>query len=343
MTGARAIGTKLHAMYGRRLTDEDFEAMLRCRSVGEIAGYLKHETRFAASLGNMQEQTIHRGQLEMLLGRSLFEEVSRLRKYDRSGGLFQLYEAKLELQLITECVGFLREGRQERFLVGVPGYLLGRIRLDLDGMVRARDAEQLAAVLARSRYGRAFRALLAETGGVLPPVSECAAHLGECYYEHALATVDAYYAGEERDMLRRLLLTQVETTNLTVAYRMKRYFNADADAIRRNLIPIYYAVRRRVIEELIHAPDAQRFEQRLMETRAGRALHPEDFSFIEYSVDEHRLALSHRAFLFTTSPAVAFLAFLTMREIELSNVLTVVEGVRYSVPPDDIRRLLVRL
>ena len=80
-----------------------------------------------------------------------------------------------------------------------------------------------------------------------------------------------------------------------------------------------------------------------METRAGRALRPEDFSFIEYSVDEHRLAVSHRAFLFTTSPAVAFLAFLTMREIELSNVLAIVEGVRYSVPPDDIRKLLVRL
>lgn len=341
--GSQAIGTKLHAMYGRRLTQANYESMLRERSVGAIAGYLKHETRFYACLGNMQEATIHRGQLEMLLGRALFDEVSRLQKYDRSGRLFSLYEARLELQLITNCVGFLREGQQDHFLVSVPGYLLGRIRLDLDGMVRAKDAQQLAAVLAHTRYGKAFQRMLAQTGGTLPAVSVCAAQLGYAYYSGALHEVETRYDSDERDQLRRLLLTQVETTNLTVAYRMKKYFQAQPEQIWSNLIPIFHTVKKRFIEQLIRAPDAAAFERLLLDTRAGRHLRPQDFSFIEYSTAEQRLRMSHRAFMYATSPAVAFLAFLMMREIELSNILSIVEGVRYGVPADEIQKLLILL
>ena len=135
-TSSRAIGAKLHAMYGRRLTTQNFEEMLHKRSVGEIAAYLKNTARFAGCLTGVQESTIHRGQLEILLGRALFEEVGRLKGYDRGGPLFRIYYARIELEQIISCIGYLRDGRQEQFLVSVPGYLLDGIGLDLDGMGR---------------------------------------------------------------------------------------------------------------------------------------------------------------------------------------------------------------
>lgn len=342
-TSSRAIGAKLHAMYGRRLTTQNFEEMLHKRSVGEIAAYLKNTARFAGCLTGVQESTIHRGQLEILLGRALFEEVGRLKGYDRGGPLFRIYYARIELEQITSCIGYLRDGRQEQFLVSVPGYLLDGIGLDLDGMVRARDAAQLARVLDRTRYGKAFRQLLADYHGALPSLSICAARLGLQYYQDALGIVERNYDGAEREQLRHILLTQVEVKNLTVVYRMKRYFGADASRIAQRVIPLYYSVRRRTVERLMAAPDAAAFERLLRETRAARAVNPQDFQFIEHSTAQYRLQMCHKAFQFTTSPAVAFLAFLTMREIELSNVLSIVEGVRYSVPADEIRGLLVML
>lgn len=335
-----AVGAKLHAMYGRRLTDADWEALLHKRTVGEIAAYLKSATRFSGCLAGVQEASIHRGQLEMLLGRALFEEVGRLAGFARGSPLFALYYARLELEQIINCIGYLRDGRQGDFLPSVPGYLLDGLSLDLDGMVRARDAAQLALVLDKTRYGKPFRAMLADYHGALPSLSICAARLGTRYYTDALRITDTYFAGGERAQLRKLLLAQVEMKNLTVIYRMKKYFGADAARIQQYLIPVYGGVRRATIERLLAAPDAEAFQRLIQGTRAAVL---SGLPFIEHSAARYRLRLSRQAFQLTRSPAVAFLAFLTVRQIELANVLSIVEGVRYSVPADEIRTLLVRL
>ena len=41
---AGAIISKVRSMYGEHLNERDYSELLRKRSVGEIAGYLKQET-----------------------------------------------------------------------------------------------------------------------------------------------------------------------------------------------------------------------------------------------------------------------------------------------------------
>ena len=39
-----AVLAKAHAMYGKRLTKENYTDMLNCRSLGELTNYLKTRT-----------------------------------------------------------------------------------------------------------------------------------------------------------------------------------------------------------------------------------------------------------------------------------------------------------
>ena len=49
-SSAQAISAKARAMYGRCLTRQDFQNLLGCHSVVEVASYLKTHTHYAAVL-----------------------------------------------------------------------------------------------------------------------------------------------------------------------------------------------------------------------------------------------------------------------------------------------------
>ena len=43
-----AVLAKAHAMYGKRITKENYNDMLNCRSLGELVNYLKTRTCFSS-------------------------------------------------------------------------------------------------------------------------------------------------------------------------------------------------------------------------------------------------------------------------------------------------------
>ena len=47
-------------MYGRRLTDKDYEDLLACKTVPEVANYLKNETVYSEILSGLNENDVHR-------------------------------------------------------------------------------------------------------------------------------------------------------------------------------------------------------------------------------------------------------------------------------------------
>ena len=46
-------------MYGRRLTDKDYEDLLACKTVPEVANYLKNETVYSEILSGLNENDVH--------------------------------------------------------------------------------------------------------------------------------------------------------------------------------------------------------------------------------------------------------------------------------------------
>ena len=69
---SNVILAKALAMYGHCLKPQNYKELLACHSVSEIAAYLKTRTSYATALREINEATIHRGYLEMLLRRKLF-------------------------------------------------------------------------------------------------------------------------------------------------------------------------------------------------------------------------------------------------------------------------------
>ena len=70
------IVTKVRAMQAKLLTDEDFQNIAAFHTVTEVAAYLKEHPGYRNVLADMDENRLHRGEIEKLLVQSLYSDYT---------------------------------------------------------------------------------------------------------------------------------------------------------------------------------------------------------------------------------------------------------------------------
>ena len=118
---SNAVATKAKAMYGKRLRKEDYQELLRKRSVNEVAAYLKNETAYSDILDGVRENAIHRSQLEHLLKKDLYLKSQRLANFAGVGHRqFYDYLIRLaEIDQILNCIHALEGIDREGYLASI--------------------------------------------------------------------------------------------------------------------------------------------------------------------------------------------------------------------------------
>ena len=72
------LSTKIRAMQSRLTTMDQFEEILQLADVQQVAAYLKRMPEYSSKWNSLDETTLHRGQIEKLLKKSIFQNFSRL-------------------------------------------------------------------------------------------------------------------------------------------------------------------------------------------------------------------------------------------------------------------------
>ena len=163
---SNVILAKARAMYGRCLTAQDFHNLLACHSVSEIASYLKNRTAYAGVLADINESTIHRGHLESLLRRKLWNDYASLSRYDRTVGMrMSDYLIQLaEIQQILACLRLMSAGRTQEFFFAMPMFLNGHTHLDLARMAHSKITPSFSTPWGIRRTARSWNAFRRKRG-----------------------------------------------------------------------------------------------------------------------------------------------------------------------------------
>ena len=72
------LSTKIRAMQSRLTTMDQFEEILQLSDVTQVAAYLKRMPEYSSRWDALDENTLHRGQIEKLLKKSIFQNFSRI-------------------------------------------------------------------------------------------------------------------------------------------------------------------------------------------------------------------------------------------------------------------------
>ena len=334
---SNAILTKIRAILGRRLTAADYAQMARKREVGEVAALLKENPSYAVVLRNIEESSVHRGQLEATLKKDLFYQYSSLRRYDFSGkNFYDFIVVRSEIDEILRRIMLLQSGEQTDFVVDLPSYMLGRTSFPLLELARTRSIAEMIACMPHTPYP----ALLSRFAGQdirSVRILDCEHVLYSYYYRYLTDTIRSQFTGSTRKQLLEVVSGEIEAANVQTIFRMKIYFHASPEQIRSHLYPYTYRLKHTQMEALL---SAETFADmcRILAPEAGDM---EEEDGIEPYVSRYMARFERRLLRFTTSAPVAMYTFLTLRRMEVRNIITVIEGVRYQLPQEEILGMLI--
>lgn len=338
-----ALNTKIRSIESRFLTKEDFENLLQKKSVPEVAVYLKNETHYNSVLKDINENNIHRKQLEALIRKDHAEEIQKISKYFYNGyrKFFRYVFIKREVEELKEMLRGIKNGKNNE-LCRESFVHIGRFsKVNVDALLSSQNIAEFIKNLKGTIYYRYL-------GSIKDVWDNRNLFMGEMVLD--LAYFDVFYRyldeidGHDRKIVDELQGTNVDLLNIEWIYRGLKFYNLHPALLFNYTIPHGRALSIRDIRELCYSDNIDEFKQRILATKykflfdnenntdifmERRSLRYQYFN-IKALRKKHRMDISEA------------IAFEVLLEYEIRDIITVIESIRYNMDADEARKYLIR-
>lgn len=335
-----AVIAKARAKYGKRLKNKDFAAMSKASSVGEIVQYLKSYTYYREFLNKVSGNDVHRGNVEQILRKELFNHFLSLCRYNKNNSPVTAYILRqTEINEIMKYLTLLSIGRPEEYLFAMPLYFNEHTEIELEKFSKSRTYSDFLRTLKNTEY----RSLLkdyapAEDDRIdLAAIEDC---LQVYSYRELYASIHKIKDKKEKAILKELFDTVVDYNTFSRIIRLKKYYHMDNAAIREHLIP-YGTLTSRRLDKILAKENYDDILSALLQTNIGKKIKNKNFDFEGSISAQGRFDICRHHLYFSTSPEAVLLSYYLLTENELRNVIIVIEGVRYSLPQSSIMDMLI--
>ncbi len=334
-----ATVAKIRAVYGKRLREKDYAELFTKKKVTDVAEYLKKSTHYSKFLSGVDTTTIHRGYLESLLNKYYFDEYERLCKFQQltEQPFFNFLLVRSEIQELLKAILYLNNERNDVYIKSMHAYLIEKASFDMIELAKASDFKSLLKVIRNTPYYYVIKNVHEDKNGNIP-YTKCEILLRTYYLEWMLETVKRFFDKKTTDILSEQINVKADIINIVNGYRMKKYFGGDAQALSDHSLPFHGRLSKERQDEVFAAESAQDFINRLSKTVYGRLIEnlDENMESAQFEKEFERLqcSIAKRALKFSENAAVSLFSYMYLAEVELKNIITVIESIRYgrSIP-----------
>ncbi len=341
--GYSAVAAKVRAMYSEVLTSEDYELLMNKPRVTDVFLWLKDNSVYGAVMKGINESTVHRGQIERVFSKALFHDAYKLSlmlsQNDRK--MLACILAKTDIQIIKRVIRSIHTGVS--LDIGTVKSLykdetLG-IPFDLKAVLTARSYQELAQALKPTPVYQVIEPFLREN---LENTFELENALDQYYYTMLHKSADAYLRGKDRRITKEFLAAEVDMHNLLRSYRYREYYSYSGEKMLAHLFPNQYKLRPDFWKRMAES-DSKDFRALVSETRYGSLFAQENDDRWYQEASQAMANIFRRHLRRDPYNFTAVAAYIFLKEIDIQNLITIIEGVRYSLDPGEIRTYLVKI
>ena len=139
--------------------------------------------------------------------------------------------------------------------------------------------------------------------------------------------------------LKNIFNAYIDFNNLVRIIRLKKYYNPDEDYIRDSLFP-YGTISNKKLESLIQAKSIDEIHSIVQTTTFGKLISGIEYDYIDELPTKVKFAKCKHFIRYSVNPPVVMLSYILLTELELSNIINIIEGIRYKLPKDEIKKML---
>ncbi len=331
-----AIAAKIKSMVGKMLSAPDYEELMRKRSVGEVAAYLKGRAEYHDILRDVNETAIHRDELELFLRTSLIADFAKLYRFAHADvrQFLKLFFVNFEINVLKQMVRSVNTG--QAFSSRLSAFLQQHVSFDVQALSRADSIPALVDALQHSRYGMALGNLVKSRETVT--IFDFEMTLDILNYKLLADGIQKQLKGTEQKHMLTLVGSEADMMNLMWIYRCKVNLKLPPELVYSYIIPIYYHIRQGDILKMANAQSPDELFGLLRQTRYAALFAGGDF---ETQYLQYFQTLCTRMLRGNPYSIAGIQCYMWLKEIEFRNIISIIESIRYGLEPDEIKSYLI--
>ncbi|MGD9760984.1 MAG: V-type ATPase subunit [Candidatus Izemoplasmatales bacterium] len=337
-----SIISKAKSMYSKRLFPTDYEELLKFNSIPEIVAYLKKADKYTNTLEKVMDYSLHRGQLEDLIKKSYFFNVAKLVNFvsTKDRKFYEIDMIKREIEIVLSSLRSIISGNIESSIRDLPLFFKKHASFDIEEVTKSLSFRDLLLSLKNTRYEDIIRPFYAEDPiDVRYTDIEQALYLA--YHNIVIERINIYFTGKIRKNLMDIYQTKVEVDNIIKIYRLKKFYDASEEEIKKALVMENIRMKKADLEKLIKIEDPNDVLLSISQSVYQSYIDEDDYVYIEYQAEKIKYNIARRYMYFSTVPAIVYTVFIFLNEIEQKNIFNIIEGIRYDIKKEDIRKMLI--
>lgn len=341
MASYHAVSAKVHALYGRRMTQEDYRQLMGKPTVAEAAAFLKNHPGYAQSLSGLGTGSIHREDLESALRRVYVDEYHRIFSFmqlnDKELLRFPVYRAE-QTAILTTMHHLTSTHMLDPVTTWAP-VLEKQSRLDLSALRNAKTFSDIAQAAASTIYSSALSRISSGDNPV-PTQAFVDNMMQVAYYARLYRILSKNYRGETRHLIKQSLDNETDLLNLVQFLRLKKHF-PQSDIQRYSFpLPCSAKLTKAHVRQLLATTSYEEAFQTVLDGPFGKlfsAIAPSGLEAYLYTLQYN---ISRRQLRAAIPSVYTPIAYLTLKEIELRNIISIIECIRYEVDPHSFVTLI---
>lgn len=333
------LSTKIRVMKGKMLTRQDYDQMMQKKSVREVALYLKHNTYYKDDLETIDENEVHRGQLEILLYRAVVRDALKIAKHltGNEKKIYRYVYRRLETDDVKKMLRTLQMGKPVSEVDRSTLFVSRYSKIDFNKSLEAKNVSELVESLKDTNFYKILKPLINDKGDIDIFSAEMA--LDFYYYQKTSDQVKKLSEGRDRDIFQMMHGLDVDFRNIYFILRAKKHYDLSNELIRRYIIPVRYKLHRTQLNEMIECFNLEELLKVIDRTFYGKIIdfrqEKVEVQFLSYMYKLQERAMRNEPY--TIAPVIGYMY---LKQIEVMNITNIIEGIRYSVEPDKIEDYL---
>ena len=329
------LNAKVMGLKSQLLSPEDYDSLSKLSTVEAVAAKLKERPAYESVMAPLTPESLHRNIIESRLFLSLSEEYQRIHSFINDSdirGFLDAYFLQYDITLLKLLLCMVYDERSVSYTAADLQCFLGRRRkIDLSKLAAAKTVSEFLECL----KGTELYGLLHDLGtSGNPSLFDMEMQLDLYYYINFWKALEKVSDSANKSLIKQIKGTEVDLRNILWVYRLKNYYHVPEERIIPYLIPISYKLTAQELLRLAKTKTTGEFMTEIGKTRYGKIFEgmtsPERVFFDVMSGLYRQTVIRNRQSLAPT------ISYIYHKEREIKNITSLLEGVRYSLPPAEI-------
>lgn len=343
VTRFAAINTKVRALEGHLLQDEDYEHLMEMLHLEEMVTYLQKQTSYSEALSEIEPAKVSIDELEVLFKRELFKKIQGFVHYftDAYKKLFRILFMRYEVE---DLKLFIRALERNEDLEGMLSHMVimgVSNTFDYKKLSQSRNLEEIVEALAGTQYQELVRYYMNEEPRRRIFYMEM--NLDRDYFKKLNAQVDKLDKSDQKP-LREILGKNTDILNLQWIYRGRKFYGLGPEELLNYTLLGGHALRYRDLKALCYTKSVEDAVQFIREGPYGFLVEQPDYEiFMELNMERYIYDEFQRLKRSSRLSIIESLVYMHQLEFEVRDLFTIFEAKRYGFGKPETLKYLVHV